>query len=113
MVEAHAFWSYDPSSVTLENTTDEMLICQVLIHLDVDDISKLFLIYPQKQLKAVWKNRLCVQEPYYHGLNKFLGCAYFGIKNTRRYIRRVVNDHFKQQNLKSDEWFNKTYGSSI
>jgi hypothetical protein len=34
LVDSHAFWSYDPSSVTLENITDEMLICEVLVHLD-------------------------------------------------------------------------------
>jgi hypothetical protein len=113
LVEARAFWSYDPKSVTLENTTDEMLICKVLVHLDVEEINKLFLIYPKKQIKTVWRDRLCIQPSYYYRLNKFLACAYFGIKDTTRYIERAANEHFKRLNLRSDEWFNRAYGGDI
>ena len=38
----HAFWSYDPKSVTLARMGDDFLIEKVLYHLDWEDIMKLF-----------------------------------------------------------------------
>ena len=111
--KACAFWSYEPSSVTLNTMTDELLIEKVLVSLDVDDVNKLFLIFPKKTVKNVWKARLAPQEPYYHGVNKFLAYAYFGINNPERYIKTLCNQNFNTLRKQADEWFGATYGGSI
>ena len=60
-----AFWSYDPKSVSLARMGDNFLIEKVLYHLDWDDILKLFEIYPKKQIKNVWKEKLCPLGQYF------------------------------------------------
>jgi hypothetical protein len=113
LIEWRAFWSYPPDSVTIENISDEMLIEKTLVHLDIDDINKLFTVFPSKKIKDVWKQRLCTQEPYFHGLNVMLACLYFDIKNPERYIKIQSNRHLKSLKHKADEWFGKTYGENF
>jgi hypothetical protein len=57
LVGSHAFWSYDPASLTLGSTTDEMLIYKVLVHLDLDDICRLFTLYDGSLIREVKKSR--------------------------------------------------------
>jgi len=84
---AKAFWSYE--TVTLEQMSDDFLIEKTLLHLDIDDI----VLYPEKQIKQVWKERLCPLEPYYHDLNKLFAVAYFRIKNPVRYLKIISKRH--------------------
>jgi hypothetical protein len=88
---AKAFWSYE--TVTLEQMSDDFLIEKTLLHLDIDDINLLFVLYPEKQIKQVWKERLCPLEPYYHDLNKLFAVAYFRIKNPVRYLKIISKRH--------------------
>jgi hypothetical protein len=90
---AKAFWSY--ASVLPEQMSDEFLIEKVLLHLDIDDINRLFTIYPQKKVKQVWKERLCPLEPYYHDLNLLFARGYFHIKNPERYLKVMRTRHLK------------------
>jgi hypothetical protein len=113
LIEWKAFWSYPPDSVTIENISDELLIEKTLVHLDIDDINKLFTVFPSKTIKDVWKTRLCPQEPYYHGLNVMLAYLYFDIKNPERYIKTQSSKHLKSLKHKADEWFGKTYGENF
>ncbi|GHT11559.1 hypothetical protein AGMMS4956_04770 [Bacteroidia bacterium] len=108
-----AFWSYEPSSVTINTTSDDLLIEKVLLHLDIDEINTLFTIYPKQHIQEVWEKQMCVHEPRYHRLNVFLALVYFGIKNPGRYIENVHKQHFVELDRKSDEWFSKTYGKSF
>jgi len=109
----NAFWSYDISSVTVKTVSDETLIEKSLIHLEIEDINKLFTIFPYKKIREVWKTRLCRQEPYYHGTNSMLAYMYFNIKNPDRYLKTIATKNIKTIKKNADEWFNATYGDSF
>ena len=109
----NAFWSYNSYGISEETISDEMLIEKSLIHLDIDEITKLFSIFPFKKIKEVWKNQLCIQEPYYHGLNTMLAYLYFDIKNPDRYLKTISKRNLKSIKQCSDEWFSATYGESF
>jgi hypothetical protein len=72
---ANVFWSYNTNNI--EVIPDEILIEKVLIHLDLGEISMLFKLFPEKQIKQVWEKQILTQEPYYHNLNKFIAWFYF------------------------------------
>jgi len=82
--EEKAFWSYDQ----VDEISNDNLIENVLLYLDLDDIEYLFLLYHKNQIRKVWKGRLLKQEPYYHDLNVFIASYYFNIKNPEKYIKR-------------------------
>ena len=92
----NAFWSYDPASVTLKNIDDNMLIEKVMLHLDIDNINRLFALYPKAKIKKVWRTRLCPLEPYYNGLNRLFAYMYFDIKNPDKYIKTQRTKHIKE-----------------
>jgi len=75
LINANAFWSYNING--LEEIPDEILIEKVLIHLDLGEISMLFKLFPEKQIRQVWEKHILAQEPYYHNLNKFIAWFYF------------------------------------
>ena len=93
----HAFWSYDPASVTLARIGDDFLIEKVLYHLDWEDIMRLFEIYPKTQIKEVWKNSLCPLGQYFGRMNYFYAAVLFDIKNPERYIRIQKNKFIKNK----------------
>ena len=49
-----------------------MLIEKTLLHLDLEEINQLFLVYPFKKIKQVWLDYLIPQEEYLYTLNRFL-----------------------------------------
>jgi hypothetical protein len=87
------FWFYDPGSTT--QITDEILIEKVLLHLDVNEITDIFRLFPKKRIQAVWKEKLLPQEPIYHNLNRFYAFLFFNIKNPDRYIRDHINKRIR------------------
>jgi hypothetical protein len=109
----NAFWSYNRSDISEKNISDEMLIEKSLIHLDIDDIKKLFLLFPQKKIREVWKKQLCVREPYYHELNVMLAYLFFDIKKPDRYLNSLSKKNHKSLRQHSDEWFDRTYGKNF
>ena len=52
LIDGNKFWSYDRESV-LRNISDEDIIENTLIYLDIDDINILFRIYPTKEIKKI------------------------------------------------------------
>ena len=106
----NAFWSYNASDVSEKTISDDMFIEKSLVHLDIADLKNLFLLFPYKKIKEVWKNQLCIQEPYYHGLNTMLAYLYFNIKNPNRYLKTISNRNIRLLKQRSDEWFSATYG---
>ena len=100
--QANALWSYNTQDINIEKIPDELLIEKVLLHLDIDDINKLFEIYPKKEIKNVWIKRLIPLEPQYHSYNILFGLLYFDIKKPERYIKQQVNKHIKQLILSSE-----------
>jgi hypothetical protein len=111
--ELNAFWSYSASDVSEKTISDDMFIEKSLVHLDIADLKKLFFLFPHKKIKEVWKNQLCIQEPYYHGLNTMLAYLYFDIKNPDRFLKTINNKHINSLKQRSDEWFIETYGKDF
>ena len=109
----NAFWSYNMSDISEEAISEEMFIEKSLIHLDIEELKKLFLLFPYKKIKEVWKNQLCTQEPYYHELNIFLAYLYFNIKNPDRYLKNLSKRNLKSIKQRSDEWINTIYGKNL
>ncbi|GHT35099.1 hypothetical protein FACS189434_12370 [Bacteroidia bacterium] len=109
----NAFWSYNPADISEKTISNEMFIEKSLVHLDIDDLKKLFSIFSRKKIQEVWRTQLCTQEPYYHGLNTMLAYLYFDIKNPERYLKTVSNRHLKSIRQRSDEWFSSTYGKDF
>lgn len=91
LFERHVFWSYDIRSDA--SIPDDILIEKTLLYLDIDEINKLFLLYPSKKIKQVWRDRLVIQDDYYRKLNKLLAWLYFDIKNPDKYIKKTVTMH--------------------
>jgi hypothetical protein len=89
----NAFWSYD-KKISGE-ISDDTLIIDVLLHLDIDDVHKLFKMYPRVKIQKVWKELMLSQEPMYHGLNRFYAFHLFNIKNPDRYLEQFKNKHHK------------------
>jgi len=108
----HAFWSYDPKSVTFVRMTDDFLIEKTLYHLDWEDIKRLFEIYPKAQIKKVWKNKLCPLGQYFGRMNVLYASVFFDIKNPERYIRIQRNKHIKNQ-INVDQRINPTGKANI
>ena len=47
--QEHCFWSYNEDSI--KDIPDDMLIEKTLLHLDLEEINQLFLVYPFKKIK--------------------------------------------------------------
>ena len=84
----HSFWSYDVSK--MKSISDDMLIEHVLLHLDLEDIDKLFQLYPFRQVKKVWIENIVAQGEMYYVLNKFLAWYYFRIKSPGPYVKAMA-----------------------
>lgn len=91
LIERNSFWSFDMPQDT--PIPDDILIEKTLIYLDIDDINKLFNLFPSRKIKQVWRNRLVIQGDYYRSLNKLLAWLYFDIKNPEKYIKTTVSQH--------------------
>ncbi len=88
LIGRNKFWSHDIESV-LRNISDEDIIENTLIYLDIDDINILFRIYPIKEIKKVWAMTMALQDNRYKDLNRFIAGCYFGVNNPDSYVRRV------------------------
>jgi len=90
---AHAFWSYDVNS--MDGLPDEMLIEKVFIHLDKDDIEKLFELFPKPYVRKVWRQNMAIQGDYLFDLNVMIAIYYFRIPNPEAYLRRQESLYIK------------------
>lgn len=93
LIRQKVFWSYKTNRS--EPLPDEILIEKVLQHLDVEDISALFLLFRLPEIKKVWLEKMVSQEPMYHVLNRLYAFLFFGIKNPDRYLRQYQNKRNK------------------
>ena len=80
--QEHCFWSYNENSI--KDIPDDMLIEKTLLHLDLDEISQLFLIYPFKKIKQVYT------------LNRFFAWYYFKVKKPDAYIKSMATRHLNK-----------------
>ncbi len=92
--QEHCFWSYNEDSI--KDIPDDMLIEKTLLHLDLDEINQLFLIYPFKKIKQVWLDCLIPQEEYLYTLNRFFAWYYFKAKKPDAYIKSMATRHFNK-----------------
>jgi hypothetical protein len=83
-----AFWYGNPFN---QDISDEELIEKVLMYLDIGDIDTLFTIFPKKNIKDIWKERIIHQGPAWYKINVLYGFLYFDIKDPDRYIRDAVH----------------------
>ena len=94
--KANAFWSYQVDAI--KDVPDDMLVELVMLHLDLDDINKLFEIYPYKFVKKAWIENVVVLGDRHYVLNKFLAWYYFGMKKPGAYVKsmetRELNKRF-------------------
>lgn len=91
LIRSGVFWSY--ANVKAEEISDEMLIEKVLIYLDIEEINSLFLIYPYRIIKEIWRKEILIQDPFYHSLNILLAFHYFHIKSPEKYIHSISHRH--------------------
>jgi hypothetical protein len=85
------FWSY--ADIKAEDVSDEILIEKVVIYLDIEDINSLFLIYPYKKIRDIWRKEIVILDPLYHSLNLLLAFLYFHIENPEKYIQKISQRH--------------------
>ena len=105
-------WSYDYMTVNEHSLTDEQLVEKVLMHLDMQSINKLFLVFPKHYIKEVWKQHLCPLEPRYHSTNVLFATIFFDIKNPHRYIKTQANRMIRKNTHQYDRSTPKNKRSS-
>ncbi len=93
LIESKAFWSY--SNVNYAGISDDLLIQKVIIHLEINDIQKLFMLYNKTQIRKVWRNELVIQDPHYRSLNLLIAKLFFNIKKPEAYLNKVKREYLK------------------
>ena len=97
--KANAFWSYQVDAI--KDVPDDVLVELVMIHLDLDDINKLFEIYPYKFVKKAWIENVVVQGEMYYVLNKFFAWYYFKMKKPGAYVRSMATRERNKKIIKA------------
>lgn len=92
--QEHCFWSYNEALIT--DVPDDILIEKTLLHLDLEEINQLFLLYPFKKVKQVWLECLIPQEEYLYSLNRFFAWYYFKAKKPDAYIKSMATRHLNK-----------------
>jgi hypothetical protein len=81
-----AFWSYP--RVAPSKVPDGKLIEKVLVHGDDGQRKELLNIFPVKKVMRVWEQRLIIQEPRLHHLNRRLAVELFHLPHPEDHIKR-------------------------
>jgi hypothetical protein len=81
----HVLWSYQKKEK--DCIIEDLLIEKTLVHLDIDDIEKLFLLYPMN--KVIPDNR-------FHSMNLLFAYLYFNIKKPAQYLERKRKGHYEK-----------------
>jgi hypothetical protein len=98
LLNQNRFWSYavQPKAPII----DDVLIEKTLLYLDLDDINRLFKLFPFAKIKQVWRERLAVQGDYYRRINRFLAWKYFNNKEPDKYLKTVGTQHINKLKCK-------------
>jgi len=96
LIRNHLFWSYE--NIGPEQIEDDILIEKVLLYLDLNDINKLFNIYPYHKIKEIWMNSMFIRDPMNRSLNLLLAYLYFNIKEPEKLLDEVVEGNFHKPN---------------
>jgi hypothetical protein len=93
LADQGVFWSYKNPEPDL--LSDDILIEKTLINLDIEDINKLFLLFPGKKIRKIWNERVVINDSQFHSMNLLFALLYFKIKNPEGYLKRCLNNHKK------------------
>ena len=93
LIDQRVLWSYKNPEHNL--IPDDILIEKTLINLDIEDINKLFLIFPKRKIREIWNNRIVINDAQFHSMNLLLALLYFKIKNPDIYLKRCLYKHNK------------------
>ncbi len=91
-IAGKAFWSYDLDQAS-SNIDDEKLIEKVLVHGSDNERAKLQDIFPLKEIQKVWEEKLVIQEPRLHDLNRKLAASFFHIAGVENHIKQAYAKH--------------------
>lgn len=91
--QEHAFWSYEPESITLDNIEDNQLIALTMRYLDLPEINRLFSIFSTRKIKNAWKTLLVPEGDYLYTLNRFFSWYYFKAKKPDSYLKNLQTRH--------------------
>ena len=97
LVKRRAFWSYKNPEPDL--IPDDILIEKTLIDLDIEDINKLFLIFPKGKIKKIWNDKIVINDAQFHSMNLLIALLYFKIKNPEVYLKSCLEKHNKELQL--------------
>jgi hypothetical protein len=90
-------WSYKkPES---DSIPDDILIEKTLINLDIEDINKLFLIFPKVKIRNIWYEKILINDARFHSMNLLFAHLYFNINNPEDYLKRCLKKHYKKLQL--------------
>ena len=93
LIKQWTFWSYKNPEPDL--IMDDILIEKTLIHLDIEDINKLFLIISKGEIRKIWNEKVVINDAQFHSMNLLFALLYFKIKNPEGYLKRCINKHNK------------------
>ena len=85
--QENAFWSYNVDAI--KDVPDDILVELVLLHLDLDDIDRLFEIYSNKFIKKAWIENVIPLGDRYYVLNKVFAWYYFHMKKPGAYVKSM------------------------
>ncbi len=82
-------WSYQE----VPKLKDDDIIEEALLHLDFEEMPKIFDIWGRAHVKRIWKERLVSQGKRLNILNTLLGVIFFNIYNIEKYLLSHANHH--------------------
>ena len=89
----HVFWSYGKPS----RINDDILIEKTLIHLDLEDINQLFLLFPKEKIRKVWEGKVLTLGESYRSVNLLFAYLYFDIEDPESFLEEQLRNHHQQQ----------------
>lgn len=90
-----ALWSYAPGT----DISDEILLQTALQWGEVEEIQSLFRIFPKKQIRKVWQEKL-IPDMRMEKHNYYLARIFFNIKNPKRYIAFWAKKNSRYERIK-------------
>ena len=97
LVKRRVFWSYKNQEPDL--IPDDILIEKTLTDLDIEDINKLFLLFPKGRIKKIWNEKIVINDSQFHSMNLLIALLYFKIKNPEVYLKSCLEKHYKELQL--------------
>ena len=96
--QEHCFWSYNEDSI--KDIPDDMLIEKTLLHLDLEEINQLFLVYPFKKIKQVWLDSVSYTHLRAHETDSYLVCRLLLEKKKKKHTHRKKQKNKRKKKKK-------------